>query len=234
MCALTDEYSYIKRNYDELTGELAELSSRYSEVAPRLVCVTKSGTDEELFALCAAGARELGENRPQELFRRAALLRERGFSPLMHEIGTLQRNKVKLVAGISAMIHSVDSLRLATDISRHAVALGRKIPVLIEVNSAREAAKGGVMPEDAEALLCELYSLEGLIPSGLMTMGPVCECAEDLRPYFRRTRQLFDKLKESYDLGDEPVLSMGMSDSYAVAIEEGSTLVRVGRRLFTK
>lgn len=234
MHALIDEYPYIKRNYDELVGEIAELGKKYCDAAPRLVCVTKSGADEELLALCAAGAKEIGENRPQELKRRAELLTEHGFSPLMHEIGTLQRNKVKLVADRAALIHSVDSIKLARDISRHAVALGRRIPVLIEVNSACEAAKGGVLPEEAEALLCELYSLGGIVPSGLMTMGPVCDEAEGLRPYFRRTRQLFDSLRERYDLGTEPILSMGMSDSYAVAIEEGSTLVRVGRRLFNK
>ena len=139
-----------------------------------------------------------------------------------------------LVAPTAAMIHSVDSLKLANDINRHALALGRVIPVLIEVNSAREEAKGGVMPEEAEALLSDMLALPGIRVSGLMTMGPALPDPEGLRIYFRQTRELFDKLNSEYGFGDTPVLSMGMSDSYRVAIEEGSTLVRIGRRLFVK
>ena len=152
----------------------------------------------------------------------------------MHEIGTLQRNKVKLVAPCTSMIHSIDSYKLAADVSRHAVGLGRVIPVLIEINSAREENKSGVMPEYAEDLLKEIIGLPGISVVGLMTMGPVSESSEDLRPYFRLTKELFDSLSEKYGFGDSPILSMGMSDSYKVAIEEGSTLVRVGRKLFIK
>jgi pyridoxal phosphate enzyme (YggS family) len=111
---------------------------------------------------------------------------------------------------------------------------GRVIPVLIEVNSAKEEQKSGVFPEDAERLLLDISDYPGISVSGLMTMGPVVDNPEDLRKYFRDTKKLFDTLGERYGFGDTPTLSMGMSDSYRVAIEEGSTLVRVGRRLFTK
>ncbi|MBR5139924.1 MAG: YggS family pyridoxal phosphate-dependent enzyme [Clostridia bacterium] len=228
------DYGYIKKNFDALRSEIKEISDKLGRPEPTLVCVTKSGSDEELIALVRAGAADLGENRPGEVKRRYELLCDLGLSVNMHEIGTLQRNKVKLVAPCTSMIHSIDSYKLAADVSRHAVGLGRVIPVLIEINSAREENKSGVMPEYAEDLLKEIIGLPGISVVGLMTMGPVSESSEDLRPYFRLTKELFDSLSEKYGFGDSPILSMGMSDSYKVAIEEGSTLVRVGRKLFIK
>ena len=229
-----ENLSYIKRNYENLVDEVNTLADKLGFTPPTIVSVTKSGSDEELIALAAAGAVHIGENRPGEVMRRGEILRGAGFSPCMHEIGTLQRNKIKLIASTVHMIHSVDSYKLAKDIDRHAEACGRKIPVLIEVNSAREEQKSGVMPEDAERLLCEISEFKNIIVSGLMTMGPVTDDAEELRPYFRSTKKLFDELISKYDLTSAPTLSMGMSDSYRVAIEEGSTLIRVGRRLFIK
>ena len=229
-----ENYGYIKRNFDLLKEELADISEGLGVKTPTLVCVTKSGSDEELVALVKAGAVDLGENRPGEVKRRFELLTEMELSVNMHEIGTLQRNKVKLVAPSTSMIHSVDSIKLAEDIGRHAEKHGRIIPVLIEVNSAAEENKGGVLPEDTERLMCDIMGISGINVSGLMTMGPVSEDAENLRKYFRLTKKLFDSLGEKYGFGDSPVLSMGMSDSYRVAIEEGSTLVRVGRKLFIK
>ncbi|MBO7304170.1 MAG: YggS family pyridoxal phosphate-dependent enzyme [Clostridia bacterium] len=231
---MMDNFDYIKRNYNSLIEEIDALSTGLGVSTPTLVSVTKSGTDEELLALAAAGARDVGENRPGEVKRRGEILRAAGFDVRMHEIGTLQRNKIKLIADSAYMIHSVDSLKLACDVSRHAEMHGRVIPVLIEVNSAKEEQKSGVLPELAEELLCQIKDLPGISCSGLMTMGPA-ECdAEELRGYFRSTKRLFDELSDKYGFGDSPVLSMGMSDSYKIAIEEGSTLIRVGRRLFIK
>ncbi len=227
-----ENFGYIKRNYDELTEELKLLSDSLGVPAPTLVAVTKSGSDDELLALVRAGASAIGENRPGEVKRRGELIAASGLCAEMHEIGTLQRNKIKLIASSVHMIHSVDSKRLAEDISRHALTCGRVIPVLIEINSAEEAQKSGVLPDSAEALLNELLPLSGIKVSGLMTMGPVVDNPEDIRGYFRLTKRLFDKLNDAYGFGPSPVLSMGMSDSYRVAVEEGSTLVRVGRRLF--
>ena len=229
-----ENLSYIKRNFDSLKEEISELSSSLCTTPPRLVCVTKSGSDEEILELARIGAAEMGENRPQEVKRRSELLLAHGFDVKMHEIGTLQRNKIKLVAPYAEMIHSVDSLKLASDINRHAEALGRKIPILIEINSAKEEQKSGVLPEDAERLLTEISELNSITVSGLMTMGPALDDPEEIRQYFRLTKKLFDSLNVRYGFGENPTLSMGMSDSYRVAIEEGSTLVRVGRRLFIK
>ncbi len=229
-----ENFNYIKNNYEVLLSEIEHISARLGVKAPTLVSVTKSGSDEELSALAAAGSADIGENRPGELMRRHEILINQGFSPKMHEIGTLQRNKIKLIADFVYMIHSVDSFALAKDINRHAEARGRIIPVLIEINSAREEQKSGVFPEDAAALIESISDFKNISVNGLMTMGPVCECGELLRPYFRDTKKLFDNLNERYGFGESPTLSMGMSDSWQVAIEEGSTLIRVGRRLFKK
>ncbi len=228
------EFDYLKRNFDTLRAEIEKIASSVGAPVPTLVCVTKSGTDEELIELVRAGATEIGENRPGEVKRRFELIRAAGLSANVHEIGTLQRNKIKLIADSAYMIHSIDSLKLAADVSRHAASCGRKIPVLIEVNSAREEQKSGVLPECAEELLFALGDFENIVPLGLMTMGPALESPEGLRPYFRDTKNLFDKLAPVFKKYGEPILSMGMSDSYKIAIEEGSTLVRIGRRLFQK
>jgi pyridoxal phosphate enzyme (YggS family) len=226
-------YGYIKSNYDLLMSEIAGLSEKYGQ-SVTLVCVTKSGTDEELLALIAAGADNIGENRTGELKRRAQLLSDNGYWPKMHQIGTLQRNKVKYIIDRAALIHSVDSESLALEISKRASAIGRVVPVLIEVNSAGEDAKSGVDFDKAEDLFLKIQNLPGISVQGIMTMGPVCENPEDIRPYFKKTKELFDTLGNKYGYAGEPILSMGMSDSYRVAIEEGATLVRVGRRLFKK
>ena len=226
-------FDYISKNYRELMREIGELAAkRGGEV--RLVCVTKSGTDEELLALAACGATDIGENRPQELVRRGVLLRAAGYSPRLHEIGNLQKNKVRHIVPSVYMIQSVDSVALATEIDRRAAAIGRRIPVLLEVNSAREEAKGGALPEEVEALARRVRELPNLSVAGLMTMGPVSDDPEDMRPYFRLTKELFDRIKEKGGFEGEGVLSMGMSDSYRIAIEEGATLVRVGHKIFEK
>ena len=226
-----DNYGYIKENFDALSLEIAEYGKRYGRRIT-LVSVTKSGTDEELVALCRAGASDIGENRPGELARRGALLGEAGLTPTLHEIGNLQRNKVKLIIENVALIHSLDSLSLAEEINKQAAKCGRRVPVLIEINSGREENKGGILPECAEEFFLKVRELPSLSVAGLMTMGPVCTEPEDSRKYFRLTYELYRELSEKYGFEGEGILSMGMSDSYKVAIEEGSTLVRVGRRLF--
>ena len=223
-------FEYIERNYFGLKNELDFLSDKLGRKIT-LVAVTKSGSDEELAALCQAGCTEIGENRPGELKRRGELLAKLGYTPKLHEIGNLQRNKVKLIIENVDLIHSLDSLSLAAEINKQAKNVGRTVRVLIEINSAREAQKGGIMPEEADGFIEALKEFEYLEVAGLMTMGPVCEDPEMLRPYFRETKLLYDRLNRNHSFKDG-VLSMGMSDSYLVAIEEGATLVRVGRKLF--
>ena len=227
------EYGYVRKNYEDLLHEVREYESSMGR-SITVVAVTKSGTDDEVLALAAAGAVDMAENRPGELKRRAQLLREHGYAPRFHEIGNLQRNKVKLVINEAFLIHSVGKLELAEEISRQAVSHGITVPVLIEINSGGEDQKGGITPENAEALYLKVRELAGIEVKGVMTMGPALDDPELLRPYFRLTKQIFDRINECHGFVGGGILSMGMSDSYAVAIEEGSTLIRVGRKLFDK
>ncbi len=227
-------YEYIKNNLESLFCDIERCADRAGTKAPKLVCVTKSGSDEELIALARAGARAIGENRPGELKRRGDLLKEIGILPELHQIGTLQSNKAKLVSEGASLIHSLESLSLAKELNKQGLNLNKRIPALIEINSAEEPQKMGVLPCDAERFLEQVLEFPGISVVGLMTMGPAGAEGEEIRRYFRLTKKLFDKLDAEYGFGDSATLSMGMSDSYQIAIEEGSTLVRVGRRLFIK
>lgn len=226
-------YAYLSKNLGELRREISELEESFGRKIT-LVAVTKSGSDEEFSALVSLGISDVGENRPGELARRGEIADSLGYSPRLHQIGHLQRNKVKTVVGRAAVIHSLDSLSLAAEIDKQAKKLGIVQDVLIEINSGREEQKGGVDPDSAEELFLALRSFENISVRGLMTMGPALSEPELMRPYFILTKKIFDKLNTEYGFSGEPILSMGMSESYRVAIEEGANLVRVGRRLFMK
>ena len=228
-----ENFDYIMRNYKALCDEISAYEDKFGREIT-LVAVTKSATDEEVLALAKCGVTDIGENRPQMLIARGELLRRHGYAPRLHEIGNLQRNKVKLVINEACLIHSVGKLELAEEISRQAVSHGITVPVLIEINSGGEDQKGGIAPENAEALYLKVRELAGIEVKGVMTMGPALDDPELLRPYFRLTKQIFDRINECHGFVGGGILSMGMSDSYAVAIEEGSTLIRVGRKLFDK
>ena len=225
-------FDYIEKNLAELLLEIKTLEKKYGREVT-LVAVTKSGSDEELVALAECGMTDMGENRPQELRRRADLLKDKGLTPRLHEIGNLQKNKVKMIIEDVTLIHSLDSLSLAEEIDKQAKRVGRVVDVLVEINSAREEQKGGILPECAEEFILSLGRLKSLRVCGLMTMGPVVDDPEGMRPYFRQTKELYDVLNRK-SLFEGGILSMGMSDSYVVAIEEGATLVRVGRKLFNR
>ena len=227
-------FDYIKRNLDDLTCDMENIAKKAGVRLPKLVAVTKSATDEELLALLGFGVTAIGENRPGELKRRGELLREAGYTPELHQIGTLQSNKARLVCSDAALIHSLSSESLMRELDRRGRLLGKRIPVLIEINSASEPQKDGVLPGEAERFLCSCLELPTLEVKGLMTMGPAHATDSELRGYFRLTKKLFDDFNIRYGFGEDATLSMGMSDSFGIAIEEGSTLVRVGRRLFIK
>lgn len=226
-------FIYLEKNLSEIHCEIKAMEEKYQRKIT-LVCVTKSGSDEELLELARLGADHIGENRPSELVRRGGLLKAEGYSPTLHQIGHLQRNKVKLVAGAASLIHSLDSITLAAELNKQAERLDIRIPALIEINSAKEESKGGIDPEDAERFFLMLKEFDRIDVRGIMTMGPALDDKELVRPYFRQTKEIFDKINSRYGFVGEPILSMGMSGSYQVAIEEGANLVRIGRRLFEK
>lgn len=195
-----------------------------------VVAAAKSKTVQDVEEAISAGITAVGENYLQES---RAVIEAVGKKVSWHFIGHVQKNKVKNIVPLFDMIETVDSLELATIIDQQAAKHGKVMPVLIEVNIAREEQKHGAKPEDIPALVREIAKLRNIRVQGLMTMGPFLDDPTDLRPYFRQTRQLFEEIKT---LGIPDVemkhLSMGMSDSYLIAIEEGATMVRIGTRIF--
>lgn len=222
----------IRSNLREVRERMAAAAARSGRPAEavRLVAVTKTVGVDTIRALVEAGQRDLGENRPQQLRDRAAALA--GADVAWHLIGHLQRNKVKYVVPTAALIHSVDSAALAEAVSRRAEQEGRRARCLLEVNVSGEAAKSGVRPEAAAALATAAAALGGVEVAGLMTMAPLVEDAEATRPVFAGLRETLERVNREADL-PRPLteLSMGMTQDYEVAIEEGATLVRVGTAL---
>jgi PLP dependent protein len=198
----------------------------------KLVTVVKGRTLEEIREAVAAGARMLGENYLQEAERVQGTI---GKEIIWHFIGHMQRNKVKKAVAMFDMIETVDSLVLARDIATVCTVLNREMPVLLEVNSGREKQKAGLLPEEVITAAREIARLPHLKLMGLMTMGPRVGEPEESRPYFITTRQLFKQLQESNIPNTEmKYLSMGMSNSYRIALQEGANIVRIGRQIFEK
>lgn len=195
-----------------------------------LIAASKERDIHQIEKAILAGVRIVGENYVREAREKFEII---GRKVKWHFIGHLQKNKAKIAVEMFDMIESLDSLSLADALNRECGKVNKIMPVLIEVNSASEVQKYGVLPEDARKFLNEILNFKNLKPAGLMTMGPWIERAEDLRPYFKKTKDLFDSIKGSY--GDKvgwDYLSMGMSGSYKVAIEEGSNMVRIGTAIF--
>jgi pyridoxal phosphate enzyme (YggS family) len=202
-----------------------------------LVAVTKMVPLERIIEALVAGVTDLGENRVQELKAKAVAMARLwdGPTPRWHMVGHLQTNKVKATIGLVAMIHSVDSLELAQHISRRCVEQGKILPVLLEINVAGEATKFGYRLDDRDRLYAEveaMVGLPGLILDGLMTVAPVTTNLEEVRPVFRRLAQMREDLRQRYPGCPWTHLSMGMTDDYPVAIEEGATMIRLGRAIF--
>ena len=196
----------------------------------QLVGAAKTRTPEEIEEAVQAGLQIVGENYVQEA--------ERAFSAVgarvkWHMIGHLQSNKAKKAVQLFDMIETLDSLKLAAAIEKACQKAGRNMPVLIEINSGEEPQKAGVLPADALQLVREIAALPHVCVMGLMTMGPFAGDPEEARPYFVRTRTLFEEIRSAALPNTEmEVLSMGMSNSYRVAVEEGATLVRIGTSIF--
>ena len=210
---------------DNVRTVLAELPS-----GVELEAAVKTRTPEEILEAIEAGVRILGENYVQEAEVHHTAV---GNCARWHLIGGLQKNKVKKAVKLFDMIETVDSIELARVIDRESAAMGKAMPVLIEVNSGREPQKSGALPECVEILAGEIAELKNIKLMGLMTMGPRSGEPEDARPFFIETRRLFNSLKQRNIPNVEMMyLSMGMTNSYRVAIEEGDNIVRLGSKLF--
>jgi len=210
---------------DNVKAILAELPP-----GVELVAAAKARTPNEIQEAIKAGVKIIGENYIQEAINAYQII---GRQVKWHFIGHLQRNKVKKAIDIFDLIETLDSLPLAKEIDKRCGQKGKVMPVLIEINSGREPQKFGVLPEDVEDFVRQLASFSHLRVWGVMTMGPAFGDPEDARPYFQETARIFNHLKSlSLPHVEMKYLSMGMSNSYQVAIEEGANLVRLGTVIF--
>ncbi len=230
---MSDLQLQIAENVAEVRRRIAEAARRSGRRADEiaLVAVTKYVGVDEVRALAAAGCTELGESRPQQLWQKTAALADLPLN--WHMIGHLQRNKVRQTLPLVAMIHSVDSRRLLSAIDQTAGQLGLCLPILLEVNISGEEAKHGFEPGQIQPLLEELPSLAHVRVRGLMCMASWGGGHQEARTDFAKLRCLQEQLKPNCPTGvvlDE--LSMGMSDDFDAAIEEGSTMVRIGSALY--
>jgi hypothetical protein len=202
------------------------------------VAVSKARTPQQIEEVIQAGISDIGENKVQEALIKYNQLRAMGYelrAIKWHMVGHLQTNKVKDAVGIFDLIHSVDSVHLAQEIDRQAVKINKIQNILIEVKTSGEATKFGLRPEEVIAVIKEMAPFKNIDIKGLMTIAPIADSPEKTRPYFRTLRELKDEINRS-SLTKSPlsVLSMGMSDDFEIAIEEGSNMIRIGRAIFSR
>ena len=212
----------IKQNVKELLNELP--------AGVQLVVAAKTREPNEILEAVEAGVEIIGENYVQEAERAYEIIGNRA---KWHFIGHLQKNKVNKAVKIFDMIETVDSIELAKEIDKRCAQIGKIMPVLIEINSGDEKQKYGILPEDAAQLSRDISRFQNIKLMGLMTMGPQFGNPEDSRPYFVKTKKVFDAI-DKLDLPNVEMkcLSMGMTNSYKVALEEGANTVRIGSKIF--
>ena len=227
----------LARRAEEIRARVAEAANRSGRPANAvtIVAVSKTISPDAIRQAFDAGFTTFGENRVQEARDKIPALPLPGIR--WELIGHLQTNKVARAVALFNRIQSVDSLRVAEALHEAAARQGRVVPILLEVNVAHEASKSGLAPDELLPIAAALQGLPALRPEGLMTVAPLVEDAEGVRPIFQQLRRLRDQLRRddrtsSGDAGLWRELSMGMSDDFAVAIEEGATIVRIGRALF--
>lgn len=224
-------FSYVDENLAAIRTRIDEAAKRSGGRDVTLLAAVKYTDTEHINYLHSLGVNDIGENRVQQLLEHWEQLERENLR--VHFIGTLQKNKVKYIIDKVSMIHSLDSLSLAAEIEKQAAKHGLVMDVLVEINSGMEENKSGISPDEAADFCLSLRQFSHLNLRGFMTMAPKCEKNEEYRKYFCKTSQLCLDIwqKTLHNIG-RPILSMGMSDSFEVAIEEGADIVRVGRALF--
>ena len=196
----------------------------------KLVAVTKTATIEQVKEAISAGVKIIGENKVQEAKEKYQIL---SADIEWHLVGHLQTNKVKYAIEIFDCIHSVDSIKLAKEIDKRSLQFGMITNVLVEVNVSGEETKYGIKPEEVEPFLKEISEFSRIRVRGLMTIAPITEDKEEVRPYFRKLRELSEEIKNKNIKNVKmDYLSMGMTEDFEVAIEEGANMVRIGRGIF--
>ena len=229
-----------KYNYDTVEKNLIQIRKNIEEAAKasgrtaedvKLLCATKTVDADTINFAISKGVKYIGENRVQELLEKYDAIDKENVE--IHFIGRLQTNKVKYIIDKVSMIESLDSVKLAREIDKHAKRIGKVMDVLVEVNIGREEQKGGVMPEDLEEFIREISTFEGIKVRGLMTIAPKSDDKTKIFKYFCETYQYFIDIsqKNVHNISME-ILSMGMSSSFEEAIRAGSTEIRLGTTLF--
>ena len=230
------DYSYLDKNVKDIRDKISVAAKNVGRDEKEILlmsAVKSADVDEINYIHRVMGVSDIGENRVQQLLERWDKLDKEGLR--VHFIGSLQTNKVKYIIDKVYLIHSLDSERLAAEIDKQAKKKGVVARVLVEINSGNEESKGGIEAEDAADFCLEMAKYENIELCGFMTMAPKCERREDYFPYFEKTRDLGRKIwHETLGREDDPILSMGMSESYEEAIACGSNMVRVGRGMFVK
>jgi pyridoxal phosphate enzyme (YggS family) len=238
---LSDNLRHVR---DRIAAACAKAGRDPNDVT--LIAVTKTVEVDVIRSALELGLTDFGESRVQELTKRAGMIEEYRSrrllvagsaqappSPNWHMIGSLQRNKVKAVLPWARTIHSVDSLRLAEDISAHSAKMNRTTNILVQINVSEERTKHGVAVAAAGYLIDHIREMTNVAIIGLMTMAPLTDNPENARPHFARLHEVFQEIKSERGLGpDFAHLSMGMSGDFEVAIQEGATMVRIGTALF--
>ena len=226
------ERSWDKPDNEYLRTVKSNLARVLSAVNGRatVMAATKTVSPEVINYAISCGLTDIGENRVQELTAKYDALHLENTN--LHFIGTLQPNKVKYLIGRVSLIHSLDSMKLATEIARRSEGKGLITDTLCEINIGNEAAKGGIPEEEAAAFIRSVSGMAGIRVRGLMVIGPHSDTLDGYRPFFERTRKLYDRLSAEGLFGEAPILSMGMSDNYALAVEYGATIVRPGTAIF--
>lgn len=226
-----DNKTKLKQNLATIQSNIAKALLKNGKKSTDITIIAVSKTIGSDIAKLAfdLGIRDFGENRTQELNQKKQFIKEANW----HMIGRLQTNKVKEVVGVADLIHSLDRWNLAEEINKRGRLLNIEVPVLVQVNIAGEEQKAGIEPNDVEEFLDSLGQLSNIKVYGLMTMAPFMENNEGTRPIFRELFYLKEKLKNNiYKNVEFKYLSMGMSQDYEIAIEEGSNMVRIGSALF--
>jgi pyridoxal phosphate enzyme (YggS family) len=221
----------LARVREQIAAAAGQSGRPVSEIT--LVAVTKTRSPAEIQAAYAAGVRHFGENRVGEMAEKRPQLALEGVT--WHMVGHLQRRKARQAVELFDIVHSVDSVRLARRLDTLAAERGLVLPILIEVNVSGEETKYGFRPTERDALgaaLAEIVALPHLRVDGLMTVAFIADDPEEVRPVFALLRELRDELRDHFPESRWRHLSMGMTDDYAVAIQEGATMVRVGRAIF--
>ncbi|MEJ5245486.1 MAG: YggS family pyridoxal phosphate-dependent enzyme, partial [Bacteroidota bacterium] len=219
----------IKQNISLIKSNIEQVAKKFSRNAEKIkiIAVSKTQSIEAISAAFYAGATIFGENYVQELVEKQSLLSEKGILPEWHFIGHLQTNKVKYIAPFVSLIHSVDSEKLASEISRQAEKNNRTIDILLQINTSGEISKFGCEPDEAINLAERVSSLPNVKLKGLMTIGTFSDDEAIIRKEFRLLRSKLEEINDKLGLNMNE-LSMGMSHDYEIAIEEGATMVRIG------